>query len=40
MDAQAGPSHLIIPISPQPGQPADGSFANARHFEINQPLFL
>jgi hypothetical protein len=47
MDAQASPSHLpeaqpsdvIIPISPQPRQPTDGSFANAHHFEIKHSLF-
>ena len=44
MDAQAGPSRLpeaqpILPISPQPGQPTYGSFANAHHFEINNAQF-
>jgi len=47
MDAQASPFHLpetqtsdaIIPNPPQPGQPTDGPFANAHHFEISHSRF-
>ncbi len=36
---EAQPSEVIIPISPLPGQPTDGSFANAHHVEFNHSQF-